>query len=186
MSNLRTGQTPTPPPPPPFPPLPPPITSTFIFRFGCVVAVLAMLGMLLNSSDSSASKPTIAKTAAKPYKPSLPEPPPKPKTKAELKQEAAEQKRQAEEEAKNDEAIRVVMAKTMENTFLGKGFNVDVNAIGPHHTTLRLKWVLVSKVTAYQIAQDDQETLMSLKKAGFKKFTITNGYDESWTWTLNP
>jgi hypothetical protein len=73
------------------------------------------------------------------------------------------------------------MAKTMENQLLGKGLNVDVNAVGPHYTTLRLKWILVSKMTAYQFTQDGQDTLRGLERAGFKHFTITDGYDESWT-----
>ncbi len=76
-------------------------------------------------------------------------------------------------------------AKTFENSMLDRGLNVDVNVIGPQHTTLRVKWILVSKVDAYQITTHDQALLNNLHTMGFKKFVIWDGYDNSWTWNLD-
>ena len=101
----------------------------------------------------------------------------RPKTATELRKEAAEK-------AKVDESLRKVYAKTTENMLLGENYNVDVNAVGPKATTLRLKWVFVSKVTAYQFANGDPKMFSAMRQMGFKHFVITDGYEETWTWTL--
>jgi hypothetical protein len=88
-------------------------------------------------------------------------------------------------DAEAKEVIRQAYAKTFENNMLGQGMNVDVNAIGPLHTTLRVRWVLATKVDAYQITTTNQELLKELRDLGFKKFVVWNGYDSSWTWTLD-
>jgi hypothetical protein len=45
---------------------------------------------------------------------------------------------------------------------------------------------LVSKVTAYQFQRDGQGILQKMTDAGFTKFVITDGYDETSTWNLQP
>ncbi len=79
-------------------------------------------------------------------------------------------------------AARKAYAEIVENGLLSKGFNVDVTVSGPANTTLRIKWVLVSKVTAYEFANG--EYISTLKQHGFKRFVLTDGYDETWTWNL--
>lgn len=93
-----------------------------------------------------------------------------------------QKKEQAYAEVVNT-SLRIAMAKTVENAMLADGYNVDVNAIGTNHTTLRIKWIGVSKVMAYQMSQQP-ETFETARKNGFKKLVITDGYDETWTWTL--
>jgi hypothetical protein len=80
-------------------------------------------------------------------------------------------------------SIRIAMAKTVENAMLADGYNVDVNAVGPNHTILRIRWIGVSKVMAYQMSQHP-EIFETARTNGFKKLVITDGYDEAWTWTL--
>ena len=74
---------------------------------------------------------------------------------------------------------RDTMAKTIENGMLSQGYNIDVNAIGPNHTVLRIKYILVNKAFAYQTAHSS-EIIDSARAAGFKKLVLTDGYDEQW------
>ena len=110
--------------------------------------------------------------------------PPKPLSPAEQKKAATEQKKAAAEFEAVQEQVRVAYAKTMEDALLGSGYNVDVTAYGPRHKYLKLKWILVSKVTAYQFSHDQSSIWEAMRKASFTKFTITDGYDESWYWNL--
>jgi hypothetical protein len=63
--------------------------------------------------------------------------------------------------------------------------NVDVAASGAHHTVLKMKYILVNKVIAYQISYDHPEMLRTMEDMGLKKFVITDGYDETCPWNLN-
>jgi hypothetical protein len=86
------------------------------------------------SSSRETTQPTNVSNL--PTAPPAPIPPVKPKTAAQLKKEARDEELIAETE-------RDLLAKVMENTMLGEGHNVDVNAIGPRHTTLRPKWARI-------------------------------------------
>lgn len=86
-------------------------------------------------------------------------------------------------EAAINRILRDQMAKTVENSMLDEGYNVDVTAEGPDHTTLRLRWIFVSKVFAHQLSQRT-EVFENARKIGFKKIVATDGYDETWTWKL--
>jgi hypothetical protein len=74
-------------------------------------------------------------------------------------------------------------AKKLEETYLDKGMDVTVTTKGKNATTLRLEWILVSRVVAHQFAKSD--IWSTLREAGFKRLEITDGYDEEWYWTLN-
>lgn len=80
-------------------------------------------------------------------------------------------------------ALRRAYARTYEEHLLDKGINATVTASGPDLTRLTMKWILVSKVVAHQYAKGD--IIGEMRVAGFKRFTITDGYDESWTWRLD-
>lgn len=77
---------------------------------------------------------------------------------------------------------RRTYAAELENTYLDKGLNVTVTTKGKGATTLHLKWILVSRVVAHQLSKSD--LLGQLRDMGFKRFEISDGYDESWYWTL--
>jgi hypothetical protein len=79
--------------------------------------------------------------------------------------------------------LRDEFAKGLENTLLDKGFNVDVSATGIDHTTLHMKWILVSKVVAHQFSKQ-ADFFDSARNMGFRRFEITDGYRETWWWTL--
>lgn len=51
-------------------------------------------------------------------------------------------------------------------------------------TTLRLKWILVSRVVAHQFSQN-REIWQTMETLGFKRLEITDGYDEQWYWTID-
>ena len=87
-------------------------------------------------------------------------------------------------EAKVKRVLRDQMAKNIENSMLDKGYNVDVIAIGKDHTVLHLKWVLVSKVMAHQLAKQG-DFFENARKVDFKKVEITDGFKETWYWDLH-
>ena len=105
------------------------------------------------------------------------------------KAQAAAAARQEKEDAALQEVSRETYAKTLENNLLGEDMEVDVKAVGPHHTTLEVTWALASKVFAYKISQSEefQHDFQDMRSLGFKKFVVTNGLDmdeETWTWNL--
>jgi hypothetical protein len=104
----------------------------------------------------------------------------------ENKQAAAtrtEARRKKEAERHASIIIRKEYAKKYESSLLDKNMNVTVTTQGRDATTLRLEYILVSKVWAHQLSKE-QELFDTLKSLGFKKFILTDGYDEEWYWTL--
>lgn len=95
------------------------------------------------------------------------------------RENAANAKRENAENAKAEMLGRDALAKSMENSMLSEGYNMDVNAVGANHTTLRIKYILVSKAFAYQMSQSS-EIVSNARAAGFKKIVLTDGYDEQW------
>ncbi len=81
------------------------------------------------------------------------------------------------------ELPRVLYTRDLQNHLLGGGYDVDVTASGVRHTTLRVKWVLASKVDAYKLTNSDG-FLPNLKQLGFRKFILDDGYENNWTWDL--
>lgn len=100
-------------------------------------------------------------------------------------EQAKETAREAKESAEAEEGLRLEYAKTVEESLLRSNMNVDVTAYGPQHKFLKLKWVLASKALAFNFSEQRQDMLSQMRQYGFTKFTITDGYDESWTWNLS-
>lgn len=152
-------------------------------NLGFVAAVLLVLAYIGNCT-STGSK---VNTAMHPeQKVAAPAPPPQPtdrKLQAEIeknrekikKQEIADQKRQAGDNRKT-------FAKEYERKLLDKGMDVYVTTIGKDCSTLKLKWVLVSRPLVHQICNEDG-MMGTLRSLGFKKFILADGYDKSWTIT---
>jgi hypothetical protein len=67
---------------------------------------------------------------------------------------------------------------------LDQGYNCDVHAIGSKHTTLQMKWALVSKVMAHQMSRRS-DIFDTARQLGFKRIELTDGFDETWVWNLN-
>jgi len=98
-------------------------------------------------------------------------------------------RRRADREAQ--EAARVaavnarrVYARKLEKTYLDQGLDVTVTTQGGQATTLRIKWILVSRVVAHQFSQNS-EVFSTLRTLGFKRLEISDGYDEEWYWTID-
>lgn len=94
-----------------------------------------------------------------------------------LKAKADKEERLAKIKARKNFAPR------LERTYLDKRMDVTVTTLGQNATTLKVKWILASRVDAYEIG-NDAEFLQLLRELGFKKFIITDGYDETWYWNL--
>lgn len=92
--------------------------------------------------------------------------------------------KQERENVADLEEARKAYAKTLEKSLLDQDMDATVEAIGPQHTTLRITWVLATKLFAYKIAQQEQEGFEDMRELGFKKFIVFDGYDRSWTWGL--
>ena len=97
--------------------------------------------------------------------------------------QVAEAKKHTAEEASLNRTLRDGMAKTLEDNLLDEGYNVDVRAIGNDHTTLHIKWILVSKALAHQLSNQG-DFFRNARSVGFKRVEITDGYDETWFWKL--
>jgi hypothetical protein len=91
--------------------------------------------------------------------------------------------RAGRERAADERRAREMYARAYESRLLDDGLNVDVTTSGTGSTILKLKWILVSKVIAHQVAKGD--LLTELRAMGFKRFVITDGYDETWYWDLS-
>jgi hypothetical protein len=79
--------------------------------------------------------------------------------------------------------LRRQFATSYERQLLDGNMDATVTTAGANATTLRVKWILVSRVLAYKMSQQP-DFFDSLRKMGFKRFEITDGYDDSWYWDL--
>jgi len=73
-------------------------------------------------------------------------------------------------------------AESLEENFLDEGLDIYVSVHGPENTTLRLKWVLASRVTAHQLRT--QDNFLTWRSLGFKRVELRDGYDYSVYWDL--
>jgi len=96
-------------------------------------------------------------------------------TKAQVAKDAAEQK-------KKDSEARRLYAQLLEKQFIERRMNTDVTTSGRENTTLRIKWVLTSKVTANDLQKSG--VIEQARAAGFKRVEMTDGYDETFYWDL--
>jgi hypothetical protein len=80
-------------------------------------------------------------------------------------------------------AERRMFARNLEYRLLDRGMNVTVTTQGSNATTLRLEYILVSKVLVHQLEKDGS-LLEEIRQQGFRRFVLTDGYDETWTWNF--
>jgi hypothetical protein len=88
--------------------------------------------------------------------------------------EAGERKRVAE-----DAAGRKVHASELEHGYLRRGMDVRVTVKGDRNTTLRFRWVLISRPVVYNFI-NDRRLMANLKDRGFRQLVMTDGYDSTW------
>jgi hypothetical protein len=78
---------------------------------------------------------------------------------------------------------RKLFAKQLEQNALDSRMDATVTTFGPDATGLRMKWILVSRVTANDFSKTEG-FFEKLRTYGFKRFEITDGYRENWYWDL--
>jgi len=98
-------------------------------------------------------------------------------------QAARDAKIRTEQQRKIQIALREAVTKKMEESMLDEGYNCDITATGPDKTTLRIKYVLASKVFAHHLSKNG-EFFEQARQMGFKKVYLTDGYNFGWEWTL--
>ncbi len=80
------------------------------------------------------------------------------------------------------EIERIAYRGKLEDVMLSKGINVDITLAGKQHDRLTIKYALASKVTAYQFSHSEFPQQWSAM--GFRKVTLTDGYDEAYEWVF--
>ena len=80
--------------------------------------------------------------------------------------------------------IRKTYAKTIEDKMLDAGMNADVYTRGRDATILVVKYVLIDKVLIHNFDKQNGEVLSQAKAVGFRKVTLTDGYEDSWSYDL--
>jgi hypothetical protein len=81
------------------------------------------------------------------------------------------------------ERERDAFADVAERHFLESHMDVYVTVSGPNKTTIKFKYVLMSRPTVYNV-MNDSGFVQQLKDRGFKKVIFTDGYDETWEYGL--
>ena len=99
-----------------------------------------------------------------------------------------EQGRAAEERAEkqriaNDFGSRIGYASTAEANFLKSGMDISVTTMGDRHSTLYMKYVLMSRPTVYNMI-NDHELLATLRGFGFKTVIFSDGFDSVWQYSI--
>ncbi len=83
----------------------------------------------------------------------------------------------------NDVAGRKAYAGAMETRLLRGGMDAVVRAEGRKATTLRLRYVLMSRPLLFKIAEDGG-MFREAKASGFRTIVFTDGYRSEWTYDL--
>jgi hypothetical protein len=87
--------------------------------------------------------------------------------------------------ADNDVAGRKAFAVSYERELLRKWMDVTISTEGNKASTLRIKYVLMSKPLVFNMSQDGG-LMDRYRERGFKKLVLTDGYNKSWMLDLRP
>ena len=90
----------------------------------------------------------------------------------------------AKETARRDRDARVEYATTFEHGLLKDGIDATIRTEGAKADLLVIKYILVNRPLVYQMV-NDQKQMASWAALGFKKVRFTDGYDSSWTQTID-
>jgi hypothetical protein len=81
-------------------------------------------------------------------------------------------------------------AESYERGLLDKGIDAKVAVSGPNKDQVRIEFVLINRATVHQItdggSMNEGGFLHTLQKAGYRRVTFADGYNESWFYTLYP
>jgi hypothetical protein len=80
-------------------------------------------------------------------------------------------------------AVRKLVAEMMDRKMLQAGYNVEISDLEGRKPALHIKYALMNRALVYQIMQKlDADDLWN---EGFKQVILTDGYDDTWTYTAN-
>lgn len=85
--------------------------------------------------------------------------------------------------AKESTRRRTEIAKEMELRFLDNGLDVHVSVTGKDQSTLRLKYVLMTRPFAHKFI-NTKEQISLLQLAGFKRVEFFDGHREEWSYDM--
>ncbi len=94
----------------------------------------------------------------------------------------------AEEKQKRENAVfwvqeRKAFAKTYEKELLQQGMDAYVTTQEEDNSVLQIRYILMNKSFVHNLS-NNMEFIDTLRRMGFKKLRLTNGYDENWTVNL--
>ena len=92
-------------------------------------------------------------------------------------------RREQERESAAQAEGRASYADTLETTYLKQNMDVTVTVSGPENTTIKLKYVLMSRPMVYNLT-NDSSVMGNLRTLGFKKVIFTDGYFNTWNFDL--
>lgn len=78
---------------------------------------------------------------------------------------------------------RKAYAVLLEAKLLDEGMDTNIRTLGRDHTTLQIKFILVSRAFAHRI-MNMSDVASKLRGLGFKRVVFWDGYDERWTYDL--
>lgn len=80
---------------------------------------------------------------------------------------------------------REAYVEKLDRAMLESGMDARVTLGGKHKDKLKIKWVLIGRATAHEMAHEGG-ILVAAEKIGFKRVTFTDGYYESFYYDLEP
>lgn len=75
------------------------------------------------------------------------------------------------------------IADRLERRYLEQGLDVYVSVRGKGDRILRVEWVLAGRPDAYRM-RNDRQLMNTLDDFGFRKFELTDGYGDWWSWEI--
>ena len=97
--------------------------------------------------------------------------------------EAAQEKKRRDAEAAGAAIFRVMYAKALRERYLDQNLDIDVTVGGKNRDRITLKYVLFSDVWARKFQKGD--LLEEMRKIGFRRVQISDGYDYGVYWDLH-
>lgn len=82
------------------------------------------------------------------------------------------------------EAMRRAFVRILEERYLDEGYDIRVYVRGERATTLVLEYVLFNRVWAHQL-EKEADFWREMRKLGFKRVEMRDGYYFSTAWVLN-
>ena len=81
--------------------------------------------------------------------------------------------------------LRKLYGEKLREHCLDNGYDITVNVTGNSNQYITLRYPLFNAVWAHRLSKGEYNWLQTAEPLGFKRFTITDGYDYTVYWSLN-